>query len=155
VKRPALALAAGATIAVVAFWMGWARADTADPGSNADPLVSKSYVDQFTQWRVQNVTRGQQLVADAGLEFVVRAGEATAVVSPQGGVSDLTGGVDRKQGEALPTNHLLIVPRGDGRGLIAGSDLVLLVRGTFTLKQAGAQARESGGQAPAPLPLVP
>ena len=137
-KRPVLAIAAGVTIAVVAFSMGLARADTADPGSNADPLVSKSYVDQYTQWRVVNVTKGQQLVADAGAEIIVRAGNATAVASTLGGVSDLTGGADRKQGEALPANHLLIVPRGDGRGLVAVSDLVLLVRGTYSLKTAGA-----------------
>ena len=137
-KRPVLAIAAGVTIAVVAFSMGLARADTADPGSNADPLVSKSYVDQYTQWRVVNVTKGQQLVADAGAEIIVRAGNATAVASTLGGVSDLTGGDDRKQGEALPANHLLIVPRGDGRGLVAVSDLVLLVRGTYSLKTAGA-----------------
>ena len=137
-KRPVLAIAAGVTIAVVAFSMGLARADTADPGSNADPLVSKSYVDQYTQWRVVNVTKGQQLVADAGAEIIVRAGNATAVASTLGGVSDLTGGDDRKLGEALPANHLLIVPRGDGRGLVAVSDLVLLVRGTYSLKTAGA-----------------
>lgn len=137
-KRLILAIAASSTIAVVAFGLGMARADTADPGSGGDPLVSKSYVDQYTQWRVVNVPKGQQLVADAGLELVVRAGQAAAVASNQGGLSDLTAGVDRQQGEALPANHLLVVPRGDGRGLIAKGDLVLLVRGTFSLKQATA-----------------
>lgn len=116
------------------FWAGGARAAGADPGSSADPLVSRSYVDQYVQFRVVNVTRGQVLLADGGTELVLRAGEATAVVSPAGGLSDLTAGKDLKQDEPAAANHLLLVPRSDGRGLRAVTDVILLVRGTYVIQ---------------------
>jgi hypothetical protein len=48
-----------------------------------------------------------------------------------GGLSDVTGGTDVKHQEAVRSNHLLIVPRSDGRGLLAQTDIVLLVWGLY------------------------
>ncbi|MHB8758180.1 MAG: hypothetical protein ACYC6V_09250, partial [Bacillota bacterium] len=97
------------------------------------PVVTRSYVDQFTVLQVISLTAGQQLVADAGAEIILRAGKATAIAAA-GGVADLTAGKDLKSGEAIVANHLLLIPRSDGRGLKAGTDLVLIVRGTFVIK---------------------
>lgn len=132
----AAALALAALAGVVGAWLGarGARAAGADPGSSADPLVSKSYVDQYVLFQVVNLARGQRLVADGGTELVVRAGQATAIVSDKGGLSDLTAGRDIQAGEPVPTNHLVLVPRSDGRGLVARTDLVLLVRGTYAVQ---------------------
>lgn len=115
-------------------WAGGARAAGTEPGSSADPLVSRSYVDQYVQFRVVNLSQGQLLLADAGAELVVRAGRATAVASLAGGLSDLTAGQDLKQGEPAPANHLLLVARSDGRGLKAEADTILLVRGTYLIQ---------------------
>lgn len=133
-----VAVVAGAALLAGGFSLGSVRASGADPGSPADPLVSKSYIDQWASWRVVTLTKGQQLVADGGVEIVVRSGQATAVASAQGGLGDMTSGSDRRQGEVLPLNHLLVVSRGDGRGLIAAGDVVLIVKGSVTLQQAGA-----------------
>ncbi len=103
------------------------------PGSDQDPVVTRSYVDQYTTLQVVSLTAGQQLVADAGAEIILRAGKATAVAS-SGGVADLTAGKDLKSGEVIVANHLLLIPRSDGRGLKAGTDLVLIIRGTFIIK---------------------
>lgn len=162
-----------------------AAADGApQPGSEADPLVSKSYVDHqievlrsdladqlerlrselagpkentfieaarlYTDARVEalkaelreqsstltvvELRAGQILTAEAGTELVVRAGEVVAITSPLGGLADVTAGVDRANGERIPKNHLLLVPRSDGRGLGALTDAVLLVRGPYTIR---------------------
>lgn len=127
-------MAAALVLAGVGFWAGGVRAAGIQPGSNADPLVSKSYVDQYVQFRVVNLTKGQMLVADGGTELVVRAGQAAAVASLSGGVSDLTGGKDLKQDEPVSANHLLLIPRSDGRGLKATTDAIVLVRGTYLVQ---------------------
>lgn len=103
------------------------------PGTAEDPIVTRSYVDQFVTLQVVSVSAGQQLIADAGTEIILRAGKATAIATA-GGVADLTAGKDLKLGEAIVTNHLLLIPRTDGRGLKAATDLVLVVRGTFVVK---------------------
>jgi hypothetical protein len=105
----------------------------AQPGTADDPVVTKSYVDQFVGLQVVSVPAGQQLIADAGAEIILRAGKATAIAT-SGGVADLTAGKDLKLGEAIVANHLLLIPRSDGRGLKAVNDLVLMVRGTFVIK---------------------
>jgi len=111
-----------------------AQAAGAEPGTEGDPLVSKSYVDQFTVLQVVNLPKGQKLIADAGAELVLRSGTATAIGSQLGGLADVTAGKDLGTGQAVPANHLLIVPRTDGRGLAAVTDCILLVRGPFTIK---------------------
>lgn len=179
-------LLAGAALVLVAasFQAGRSSAAGAEPGSAADPLVSRSYVDQYVQtyvnqqvqaslqgqltqtiqssvaqsvqlmvpgqvaqavppavqaavaplveWKVVPVPKGQGLAAGAGTEMVLRSGQARAVAGPAGGVADLTGGKDLGQGAVVPANHLLLAARADGRGISAASDLVVLVRGSFS-----------------------
>lgn len=174
-KLVAVTAAAGLAFVAAGAWVGRASAGTTDPGSPADPLVSKSYVDslvsqlasksyvdtQISQlapkssadaqasqqvlktyvdslmaFQVVNVPKGQMLVGDAGTEIILRAGEATIVASANGGVTDVTGGKDLAQNMAAQLNHLLIIPRTDGRGLVARTDIVLMVKGTYSLKAA-------------------
>lgn len=137
------------------------------PGTADDPVVTKSYVDQAIQQalkggvtttkpsapstssggskgggstdvvEVVTVEPGQTLIAGAGAEFVVRAGKAVIYSSDADGVTDLTDGVDIKNGGAVTNNHLLSFPR-DGRGVQvqAGNkySLTVLVRGGYSLK---------------------
>ncbi len=111
-----------------------AAAGTGAPGSENDPLATRSYVDQYAQWQLVTLKAGQKLVAGAGTELILRAGSAKAVASASGGVSDVTAGKDLPGGTALQANHLLIVPRADGRGAAAVSDAVFLVKGAFTVQ---------------------
>ncbi|MDK2927907.1 MAG: hypothetical protein PWR31_1598 [Bacillota bacterium] len=105
-----------------------------EPGSDADPLVAKSYVDRLAVLQVLELESGQTVRAAAGTELILRAGRAAAVTSPQGGLADLTAGRDIQAGEAVPVNHLLLIPRGDGRGLKALTPAVILVRGGATVE---------------------
>jgi len=117
-------------------WLGRVTAQTNEPGSPADPLVSKSYVDQWTTFRIVTVPAGQVILGDAGTEMVLRGGQATVVTTPQGGVLNVSVGVDMQVGEAVPPNTLVVIPRSDGRGFRAVTDLILMVKGQATVVPA-------------------
>lgn len=116
------------------------------PGSSEDPVVTKSYVDnQITYlknlqagnstYQVVQVPRGKRLIGGAGAEMVLRAGEATIVDKTKvNGVSDLTSGISLMDSNKVITNHQLLIPRADGRGLKAETDLYVMVRGAYEIR---------------------
>ena len=146
------------------------------PGSQQDPLVTQSYVEQRneqlkyyfeqrlgelssllqqtgdriaavenslggaqpggagTSFEVVNVPAGKKLTGYAGTEVILRGGKATAVQSQLGGLADLTGGRDIGQGQIIPDNHLLLIPRTDGRGVKAETDCIFLVKGRYDIQ---------------------
>ena len=103
------------------------------PGGTGDPLVTQSYVDQFTQWRVLELNIDQTMNCHAGTEFITRRGQAIIVDSTGNGIPDVTGGEDVFASSLAPLNHMLIVPRDDGRGIKAMSPVVVLYRGYVTV----------------------
>ena len=115
------------------------RAANAAPGSEDDPVVTRSYVDKQISaaggaFVPVEVAAGQELIGGAGAEIILRSGEAAIISNESNGVSDLTSGLDLQAGAPVQPNHLLLVPRDDGRGLAARSDLWLRVRGPYTLR---------------------
>lgn len=147
------------------LWMGHSyAASSAAPGSDQDPLVSKSYVDaalaQLRQeladagsdtpaptpgdepddgteapaLQIVVVPAGKRLVGYEGSEFVLRSGNATIIASAAGGIPDLTAGQDLPQGQTAPRNHLLLIPRSDQRGIKASSQLIVMVRGRWSIE---------------------
>lgn len=133
-KRIALAALIGVGLLGVGFWFGSASASTNEPGSAGDPLVSKSYVDSLLVFQVVTVPKDSTLVGEGGTEIVLRGGQATAVASANGGILDVSDGVDVANGVVIKPNHLLVVPRTDGRGVLAKTDLILMVKGPFSIK---------------------
>lgn len=123
-----------------------------EPGTETDPLVTLSYVnrsiDQIKTYidekinsgggtyelEVVNVAKGQFLLAKAGTEIILRGGLATAVVSDLGGLTDITAGVDLGKDISIPNNHLLLIPRDDGRGVYCTTDAVFMVRGEYEVR---------------------
>lgn len=83
---------------------------------------------------IVELTAGQTLICEAGAEVILRAGEGTAIISEAGGLSDVTGGIDLKQGEIIPKNHLLIIPRSDGRGVYVDNYAIFMIRGAYTIE---------------------
>ncbi|MDD2573510.1 MAG: hypothetical protein WCS98_06380 [Bacillota bacterium] len=147
------------------------------PGSQQDPLVTQSYVEQRNEQlkfyfeqklqefdsliqqmgdritalqsgsggvqpestaaavlEVVNVPAGKTLTGYAGTEIVLRGGKATAVQSQLGGLADLTGARDIGQGQIIPDNHLLLIPRTDGRGVKAETDCIFMVKGRYDIQ---------------------
>ena len=113
----------------------------AEPGSAEDPFVTKTYVDtslvpyinQVSSFSVVNLASGQMLIGNAGCEIILRMGSATVIATEKGGLCDVTIGGDWPDGSAVPANHNLIVPVSDCRGVRANPDIILMVKGTYTM----------------------
>jgi len=131
-------------------------AGTGSPGSQDDPLVTRSFVleqiekaltgsksedtgsaaaKNFT-WQVTELAPGQQFEGMAGTEFIVRAGNAVLVDPPGSGVPDITSGTNVRAGKTLALDHQLIIPRSDGRGFIClpGKNVIVMYRGEAVIK---------------------
>lgn len=138
-------IVAGLVIVISVFAVTVAAAAAADtPGSEGDPVVTKSYVDsQIAQIKsggasssyvVVQVSPGQRLLGKGGTEIILRSGEATAIDNGANGISDMTAGADLMTGQSVGLNHLLLVPKDDGRGIQAKTDLFVMVRGSYTIQ---------------------
>jgi hypothetical protein len=90
-----------------------------------------------TSFEVVRIPKGSSILGESGTEMVLRGGKATAIVSAMGGVLDATDGIDLWQDAQVPPNHLLVIPVSDGRGLKAQADLILIVKGPYTVKSGG------------------
>lgn len=79
---------------------------------------------------------GTRIIADAGTEIILRYtnGSTTAIASSLGGLSNVTEGYDIQHGKAIPANHLLIVPRSDGRGVMITSNAIFMIRGSYRVE---------------------
>ena len=114
----------------------------AGPGDADDPVVTKSYLDQALAgvstkqqtFQVVSVENGQTLLCGAGTELILRMGKASVIATTQGGLADVTDGVDIANLGSAPANHLLIVPVSDGRGLSAQTDCLVMVKGEFSVQ---------------------
>ncbi len=80
------------------------------------------------------IASGSRIIAGESTEIVLRSGAATAIGSALGGISDLVSGTDLKTGQNVPLNHLLLVPRNDGRGIAVTKEAYALIRGTYEVK---------------------
>lgn len=122
------------------------------PGDTTDPVVTKSYivdvvvpqlkayVDQqvgtgggSAAFTVVNVPAGTTVYGEAGTEMILRMGQGTVIATSKGGLADTTYGYDLPNGTAMPSNHLLIVPVNDGRGFTAATDVIVMIKGGYTL----------------------
>ena len=79
------------------------------------------------------VQPGQVIYGKQSTEMIMRSGKAQAVTVAAGGLQDITSGEDLSSGMEIPKNHLLIIPREDGRGLLADTKLTVMVRGGYTI----------------------
>ncbi len=141
-------------------------------GTEQDPLVTKSYVDQKISqltggtsntvlanqlkeqeqlilalrdeianlqqsgnntYEIVVVPEGKVIYGKQGSEMIIRAGEGQIVASSVGGVQDVTDGKDLSGDTVAPKNNLLLIPREDGRGLMATKQLTVMVRGGYIL----------------------
>ena len=114
-----------------------------------DPLITESYLnDVFMQevkdyidankggssFEVVSVGKGKTFIGKSGCEVILRQGKAEILGSDLGGLSDVTIAGDLSTGYEMPANHLLIIPRDDGRGFKAITDVVIMVKGSYEIK---------------------
>lgn len=131
-----------------------------EPGGTDDPVVTKSYiVDKVipeikayidkqlgiipsdgsvtaspSAFDVVSVSKGQSIIGEAGTEMILRMGKGTIIATQKGGLADTTAGYDLSNGTAMPSNHLLIIPVADGRGFSADTDVLVMVKGGYTIR---------------------
>ncbi len=76
---------------------------------------------------------GDILYASSACEIMLRAGTAVCLAPDANqGLADTTGGYEIYNGDYLTKNHMCLIPRADGRGIIAQSDSVfIMVRGDY------------------------
>ncbi len=132
----------------------------AEPGTDDDPLISKSYIEnvlmpkieQYVEsklaglssgsagegtadtFKVVDAKEGDEIICSAGAELILRMGKAEIIATEKGGLADTTAGTDLANGTAMPSNHLLIVPVADGRGLKAQTDIIVMIKGGYEIK---------------------
>ncbi len=114
----------------------------ANPGSDNDPVISLSYLKEIFQpevekdltFNVVSVNKGQTLIGDTGTEMILRMGQATIIATNMGGIADTTAGFDLADGTDMPSNHYLIIPKNDGRGVKAKTDCLIMVKGKYEIK---------------------
>lgn len=121
-------------------------ADAGTPGSETDPVVTKSYVDAkiaelsggtsggSPTFTAKQLLAGQKMIGKEGTQIILRSGEATAIGNASNGVSDLTSGQDLMTGAPLSANHLLLIPREDSRGIAATTEIWVMVSGGYTIQ---------------------
>jgi hypothetical protein len=71
-------------------------------------------------FKIIKLPAGKTLIGDASTEIIVRnANRVTAYISSTatGGISNLISGKDIRNGQIIPANQLLLVPKADGRGI--------------------------------------
>jgi len=78
---------------------------------------------------------GDALYAVSACDIMLRAGQATCIApDPTQGISNYTVGAEIYGGEYLTKNHMCLIPRGDGRGVLAQSESVFfMVKGDYTI----------------------
>ena len=100
------------------------------------PWVKEQTNGADSAYTVIYLTKGQKLLSESSLELVLRSGTAETV-SPYAhqGLSDMTAGAELYNGDSVPKNHQIMVPRGDGRGIIITSaEAYVMVRGPYTVE---------------------
>lgn len=157
-KTRKIVLAVTIGVLILALGAGIGAIAASSYGTQDDPLVAKSYLDntltpklqqQFqTQldnqvqaleqkisssggsFSVVNLSAGQTLSCSGGCEIILRSGNASA--SGSSGLSDVTDGQALSVGSALAANHLCVAA-SQGDGVYSSSGAVLLVRGGYTI----------------------
>lgn len=85
-------------------------------------------------YEVINLPAGKKLIGENSTEIILRSGKGNIFSSNTAGLSDVTSGYDVTPGAFVERNHLLIVPRTDGRGIKAQTVCVLMVKGAYTIE---------------------
>lgn len=94
-----------------------------------------------SSYEVIVLKKGQSLSALGACEIILRSGSAKAFVELKSnkdanvGLSDCTNGSEITDGKSIPQRHLIIIPRGDGRGAVVTSgEAYFMVRGEYEVK---------------------
>lgn len=105
--------------------------ETEPESDTASQAVSSTY-------EVIEMKYGDCLFAEGPIDILLRSGKAICIApSASQGISDYTEGVEIYNGENLTINHMCLIPRGDGRGIMATAQAVyIMVKGEYSLVES-------------------
>lgn len=92
-------------------------------------------VEGFVFQPIGPIKAGSLLIGEQGTEMILRSGSAMVIAEGINGLQDITDGVDLAAKVSVPLNHLLIVPRTDGRGIFIEQDSFVMLRGTYEIQE--------------------
>lgn len=129
-RRISLPLPAlGALFALALLIAVPAASSAQEPGTTGDPIVSKSYLDQFFRFRSVVIPKGDSIQLTPGALIVMRSGKLK-IRAPRGKcLIDLTDGKEVAADAFLTPFHLVLVPETPGLLLEAQSMSLALAMG--------------------------
>lgn len=88
-------------------------------------------------YEVIELKNGDAIYAVSACDIMLRSGVAVCIAPDEKqGIADYTSGEEIYNGMGLTKNHMCLIPRGDGRGVLAASESVyIMVRGDYTIVQ--------------------
>ncbi len=87
-------------------------------------------------YEVIEVMLGSKVIAKSPCDIMLRSGTAVAISQfDSQGLSDYTAGAEVMNGEGITINHMMLIPRGDGRGiLITSANAFIMIRGEYAIE---------------------
>ncbi|TCT14107.1 hypothetical protein EDC18_107176 [Natranaerovirga pectinivora] len=74
------------------------------------------------------------LIGGEGTELIVRAGKTFVLDNlHNNGIPNMTTGKTLFLGDAIDNNHLLVIPRDDGRGIVSSTKTWVMVKGEYSI----------------------
>ncbi len=145
----------------IAMGLGVSEAD-GTAGTTSDPLVTVSYMElklnaldakyqeeisalknqmggtgvvsgDAQVFKIVNVAKGDAIYFADSAEFILRVGKATAIDPNNVGIPDLTDGSKVLNSKSVPTDHLMLIPSNDGRGVLITEDCWIMIKGNYTV----------------------
>ena len=88
-----------------------------------------------TVYQVIKVDPGIRVLASDTGEVILRSGTARVIGNEHGeGLSDLTSGREIKDGEYVEKDHLILISRGDGRGIVTETVCYIIYKGLYYMQ---------------------
>ena len=92
-------------------------------------------IDGFVFNPIGPIESGSTIIGEQGTELILRSGSAFVIAEGINGLQDMTEGVDLEANSTVPLNHLLIVPRTDGRGILIEKSAFIMIRGNYEIQE--------------------
>ena len=101
------------------------------PGEETTPQDQTS----SSSYEVIKLSKGDALYAVSACDIMLRSGSALCIAPDANqGIADYTSAEEILGGMPFTKNHMCLIPRGDGRGLLATSESVyIMIRGDYTI----------------------
>jgi len=113
--------------------------ETSQTENNEEKLNNETLSNAYLKYKIVELNTGDKLIAEESSEIILRLGNCSAISPENGGLSDVTTGENLKNQDLINLNHLIIIPRSDGRGLLSNNNSILMIKGTYKIIKANSE----------------